>query len=359
MKKIVFVLPGIAGGGAEKFALNLYRAMETHKGYECHILTLSRNVAHEVDAACNLHFLDQASTISKKGLGRLTYRKKVVNIVDDYIDKEIGNNCFVLSNMMFVDKIMSLSRHKVYHIIHSAYAHSLLAGMPFYRKYFIKKNINNVYSHHPLVFVSEGALDSFCASFTANVDKYVVYNPANDLEINKLSEEEVINLNCDYIVHVGRFNRAKRHDRLLRAFSKIESNAKLLLLGDGKLESEINLLIDSLGLRDQVLLMGFKKNPYPYIKRAKALVLSSDFEGLPTVIVEACSLGVPVVATDCPGGIREIVKKASPSLVPLHDVDGFAAAIDDALQCPEKYKSSLDKKFKSQFVAEKYDNLFK
>jgi glycosyltransferase involved in cell wall biosynthesis len=209
-----------------------------------------------------------------------------------------------------------------------------------------------------MIFVSQGALDGFCAHFRSSVDKTVICNPVNATEVRALAECEPAGVEGSYIVHVGRFNRQKRHDRLLQAFAKVRSNVKLVLLGDGRLEADIRALADQLGLTGRLVFMGFRQNPYPLIKSAKALVLSSDVEGLPTVILEAISLGTAVVATDCPGGIREIIARDSPSLVPLDDIDALAAAIDDAVDHPEKYTSSLDEKFSSRFAADQYDRLF-
>jgi len=358
-KKIVFVLPGIAGGGAERVVLNLYKALEHYKGYECHIISLSRNVTHAVDAQLRVHYLDEAMRVGKHGFRRFTYRKRIAKIVDDYIDQAIGGNCIVLSNMMYCDKIMSLSRQRVFHIIHSSYGQALLGGKPFYRQFFIKKNINHVYRNHPMIFVSQGALDGFCTYFRSAVDKSVICNPVNEQEVRTLAESEPAGLEGGYIVHVGRFNRQKRHDRLLQAFAKVRSNVKLALLGDGRLETDIRALAGQLGLTERVVFMGFRQNPYPLIKGAKALVLTSDVEGLPTVVLEAICLGTAVVATDCPGGIREIIGPDSPSLVPLDDIDAISAAIDDAVAHPEKYTSPLNEKFSSRFAAEHYDRLFR
>ncbi len=359
MTKVVFVLPGILGGGAEKIVLNLYRALETHKQYECHILSLSRGVAHAVDTNQRIHYLDEISGISKRGFARLTYRKAISSRVDDYIDNNIGKDCVVFSNMMFADKVMSLSRHRVFHVIHNSYTQALLDGKPFYRRFFIRRNINNIYRNHPLIFVSCGALESFCASFNADVEKHVIYNPLNDLDIYALATAGPAELDCDYIIHIGRFNRQKRHDRLLKAFAKVRADIRLVLLGEGRLEQSIRALIAELGLDERVLLMGFKPNPYPLLRKAKALVLCSDFEGLPTVIIEAISLGTPVVTTDCPSGIREIIDPASPSLVPLHDSDALARAIEGALLSPDKYRSALDDRFSSRFAAGEYDKLIR
>lgn len=357
MKKIVFVLPAIAGGGAEKVVLNLYKAMQTYADFECHILALSRHIVHGVPPEFRVHCLDQVAAVSKKGIKRLTYRRTIVDMVDQYIDKVIGKDCFVLSNMMFADKVMSLSRHKVFHIIHSPYTQSLLDGKPAYRKYFIKRNINNIYRHHPMIFVSKGALDSFTESFISPVDKYIIYNPVDELSVYRLSDVEEFNLEYDYVVHVGRFNRAKRHDRLLESFAKISSDVKLLLLGEGKLESEIKNKANKLGIAERVEFIGFKKNPYPYIKHAKALFLTSDFEGLSMVAIEAISLGVPVVTTACPGGIREVFSPGSKSLVPLNDSEKLIFAMNDVLENPEDYKNVLKKEFSNQFAAAQYEKI--
>jgi glycosyltransferase involved in cell wall biosynthesis len=297
-------------------------------------------------------------SVSKKGFNRFTYRMKISRIVDDYISRVIGDDCTVLANMMFVDKIMSRSRHRAFHVIHSAYSQSLLMGKSAIHRYFIRRNISKVYSHHPLVFVSRGARDSFRANFREQSGAHVIYNPVPVEQIRYLSTADVEVPTGDYIVHVGRFNRAKRHDRLLDAFSKLQSDAKLVLLGDGKLESKVRAQVEELGLGGRVLFSGFVKNPYPLIKRARALVLCSDFEGLPTVVLEAICLGVPIVATDCPGGIREIIDGSSPSLVPLGDVGALAGAMQDALDHPEKYRTSLAEKFQSRIVADQYKLLF-
>ncbi|MGE4578839.1 MAG: glycosyltransferase [Desulfuromonadales bacterium] len=358
MNKLVFVLPGIKGGGAERVVLNLYKAMERFHDYECHIVSFDRDVAHELEPDLRVHYLDQKKEVSKKGVRRLTYRKKLAKLLDDFISANIGRDCIILSNMVFVDKVTSLSRLNVFHLIHSAYGQSLLGGKSTFRRFFIKRNISNVYGRHPLIFVSEGARESFLHNFKTRVDKEVIYNPLDQEELKALAEAKIEKLDFDYLVHVGRFSREKRHDRLLRAFSAIRTNVKLVLLGEGKLENRIKVLVKELGLTDRVVFMGFKQNPYPYIKISKALVLSSDFEGLPTVILEALSLGTPVVATDCPGGIREIVSSQSHSLVPVDDVGMLSAAMEDVLCSPEKYISALSTKFDSRTVSGQYHELF-
>jgi glycosyltransferase involved in cell wall biosynthesis len=94
----------------------------------------------------------------------------------------------------------------------------------------------------------------------------------------------------------------------------------------------LEALIEELGLEQDVSLPGFVANPYAYMARASLFVLSSRWEGLPTVLIEALCCGTPVVSTDCPSGPREILRGGQYGrLVPVGDADGLARAIETAL----------------------------
>jgi glycosyltransferase involved in cell wall biosynthesis len=108
-----------------------------------------------------------------------------------------------------------------------------------------------------------------------------------------------------------------------------------VILGRGRLREALTTLAGSLGVDRQVDLPGFVENPYPFIRRARAFVLSSRWEGSPNVLVEALALGTPVVATDCPSGPREILAggRFGP-LVPVGDPEALAEAILGLLRAP-------------------------
>ena len=94
--------------------------------------------------------------------------------------------------------------------------------------------------------------------------------------------------------------------------------------------------IQRLGLQDSVLLPGFFANPYAHIARAAVLALSSDWEGLPTVLIEGLALVEPVVATDCESGPREILRNGElGELVPVGDISSLARGISKALERPK------------------------
>jgi glycosyltransferase involved in cell wall biosynthesis len=105
-----------------------------------------------------------------------------------------------------------------------------------------------------------------------------------------------------------------------------------LILGEGKERPLLEELIKKLGLEHDVRLPGFVMNPYAYMARASLFVLSSRWEGLPTVLIEALCCGTPVVSTDCPSGPREILRDGQyGQLVPVGDVEELARAIAAAL----------------------------
>jgi glycosyltransferase involved in cell wall biosynthesis len=136
------------------------------------------------------------------------------------------------------------------------------------------------------------------------------------------------------ILAVGRLTDQKAFDMLIQAFFLLRKDraARLLILGEGENRPALQALIEQLGLEQDVNLMGFVKNPYPYMAHANLFVLPSRWEGLPTVLIEALYLGTPVVATNCPGGSREILKDGQfGKLVPVDAPMILAGAIEESL----------------------------
>jgi glycosyltransferase involved in cell wall biosynthesis len=111
------------------------------------------------------------------------------------------------------------------------------------------------------------------------------------------------------ILAVGALKEEKNYPLMLRALRRVQEKipASLLILGDGQLRSELKKQIDDEGLGSAVVLAGFDTDPWPYFSAAHLFVLSSDCEGLPTVLIEALHAGLPIVSTDCPNGPREIL----------------------------------------------------
>lgn len=140
-----------------------------------------------------------------------------------------------------------------------------------------------------------------------NVD--VIYNPLNLLEIEKKSQEQ-IDIKDEFIMAVGRLHLQKGFDMLIDAYanSTIPRSVKLLIFGEGKLKDELQSQINRYNLANSIVLMGRTDNPYKYLAKAKAFILSSRYEGFPNVLIEAMSCQCPSIAFDCLTGPSEIIK---------------------------------------------------
>ncbi|GIC77285.1 glycosyltransferase [Moritella sp. F3] len=356
-RHVVFILPAINGGGAEKVVLNLYKAMEEFENCTCHIISLSNETEYNI-ANFDVHFIDALSSINKNGfIKRLLYKSKMANKIDEFIINNFGCDSLVLSNMISSDKVMSKSNLNVYHIIHSEYHKTLFFKSSLFKKIKTKINIQRIYKYHPLIFISNGVKDSFEQIFKQLNEHIVIYNPIDIDNVISLANDNIKKIEDNYIIHIGRFNRVKRHDRLLEEFAKVNTNCKLVLAGSGSLKDKIIKKINELNIKDKVILLGFKENPYPYLKNSKGLIISSDSEGLPMVILEAMALNVPVLSTDCSAGIRELLGEKSTCLIPMDNIPLISQKIDDMLITPSKYTLKVSSKFTPKLIAKQYHNL--
>lgn len=137
------------------------------------------------------------------------------------------------------------------------------------------------------------------------------------------------------VLAVGRLVEQKGFDLLLKAFAAARERVpcRLVLLGEGPERVALTTQVDQLGIAQDVSMPGFAENPFPFMARCGVFVLSSRWEGLPNVLIQAMAVGAPAVATDCPSGPREVLDGGRHgALVPMDDVDAMARAIVEALR---------------------------
>lgn len=161
------------------------------------------------------------------------------------------------------------------------------------------------------------------------------------------------------VVAAGRLVPVKGFDTLLRAFATVRHRrpARMVVIGDGAERDALASLASSLGVAEDVDLPGHVANPASYIARGRTFVLASVREGFPNVLAEAVALGVPVVATDCGGAVREIVDDGDTGqLVPVGDAVTMAHAIDASLDAPRPTAPAGDR-FSPDAIAQAYLDL--
>ena len=153
------------------------------------------------------------------------------------------------------------------------------------------------------------------------VNSICIYNPLNKKEIIKKSKQKInlsffSNKTINFI-NVGRLEDQKDHETLINGFIKLKSeiNYKLLIIGNGRNKNKLNILIKRNSLDNRIKIVDFKKNPYPFMKKADAFILSSIFEGLPNVLLEALVLKKFIISSNCPTGPLEILQNGKGGLL--------------------------------------------
>lgn len=165
----------------------------------------------------------------------------------------------------------------------------------------------------------------------------VIYNPVDVDLAMRLGDQpcELDRRTGTHIVAVGRCDVQKGYDLLITAFSALtrtRPHAHLWILGDGAQKGELQALTSRLGVGSKVSFLGTVDNPFPYVRAADLFVSSSRYEGVSNSMLEALVWGTPVLATDCPSGVREVIAPGQNGwLCPPGNIEGLTDAIDRAL----------------------------
>jgi glycosyltransferase involved in cell wall biosynthesis len=194
-----------------------------------------------------------------------------------------------------------------------------------------------------IVAVSGGVADDFArtAGFPRNRVE-VVYNPVITPAVLAAARQRpdhpwLAPGEPPVILGVGRLTAPKDFPTLIRAFAEVRRlrPVRLIILGEGPDRPQLEALIGELGVGNDVALPGFRENALAYMAHSAVFVLSSAWEGLPTVLIEALAAGTRVVSTDCPSGPREILQGGHLGpLTPVGDAPALARAIADVLDRP-------------------------
>ncbi|CAC5820432.1 glycosyltransferase [Bathymodiolus azoricus thioautotrophic gill symbiont] len=339
MKKLVVVLviPTLQGNGAERVVVTLATGF-AQQGCEVHIiLTLKNLVEIEFNGQFKVHYFQQYYRWVPKSI-----RGKILSpLLDKFIVKKCGIPNLVLSNLIPSDRMLCYSKFNTYLIIHNTMS----------KEGYSYDEAKAIYLKKPVVCVSQGVKDDFDQMFDSHYPSYCIHNFI-DVDFVKQQSVKFQPEYEDYLIHVGGFKEQKGHDVLIKAYHKSGVKNPLVLVGKGRLQEECKRLVDDLGLNDKVIFAGFQSNPYPFIKNAEFMILSSNFEGFGVVIIESLALDTPVISTDCPSGPSEVLPKDN--LVPVGDIDALASKIIDVVKNTVEYTTSLKDDFLIENQIKKY-----
>ena len=333
-KNVAIFIDSLGGGGAERVMLNLAKGL-VQAGHYAHIFCLEARQDYEVSEGIPVSVLYADRNLKKIARGRYVKPSagRLKGIVDS-IESINGEFNLFLSNLDPTNAVVAQCNFKnTYYVLHSAMEHEIarekrLGPIKWYKKLKAKR----VMSGKKLIAVSKGVADEvWNLGVVDPISVDCIYNPVDKKNILDLSCEVCNDLPDEpYLLHVGRVVKAKRHDILFRTLSLIPDIKMVLLCKDVE---KIRAMAKNYGVEDRVITPGFTLNPYLWMKRAEAMVLSSDYEGLPTVLIESLVCSVPVISTNCNYGPNEILTGDMASyLSPCGDEKALAKNVIRALQ---------------------------
>ena len=353
--KIAFVTTNLRGGGAEKAVIKLASALGA-AGHTVHVILLEHIIEHAPTGKFFLHALTPPQQAAYKGfIGKhLTARKLRHQIASLTQDAPFD---LIVSTLPFSDEVVALARlPRVWYRI----ANTLSAEIELLRQHKSGKGARRLaryrklYDGRNLIAVSKGVANDLRHTLgLSRANIACIYNPFDFAAIQQLAELPDADIpNEPYVIHVGRFAPQKRHDLLLQAWQQSGIPHRLVLL------TEPSAALQALIGDQRVTIAGFRRTPCPWMKHADLLILSSDHEGLPNVLIEALACGTPVVSTDCPSGPREVMTgPLQDFLVPPGDVAALAAAIRTAIMHPPELSTLNLQAFDVRTIMQQYEQL--
>ena len=298
-KNIMILIYHLRNGGAERVASNL--CDELAKKYNVVLVTCEEPTNHDYPCSVPRIFVDE---MRAKYFKLFDTVNQIKNIKKKY---HITHTISFTAQMNYLN-VMSRVRDKT---IISVRNYISLAENDNTPKNIYMNKLSIKYADK-ITVVSKVLGNDLINNFGAKESKiYPIYNFVDKEKIDKfLKEKDNIKLSKNTIITVGRLNNQKGHINLIRSFKYVVDEirgTKLIILGQGPLEDKIKSEIKKLHLEKNVKLIGYQKNPYLYMKNSSLFVLSSFYEGMPNVVLEAMYTGLPVISTDCKSGPREIL----------------------------------------------------
>jgi glycosyltransferase involved in cell wall biosynthesis len=331
-RRFAIFLPALSGGGAERAMVNLARGLNK-RGLEIDLVLGTAIGPYLPSVPSNIRIVELGTNrwLPKTlGLARYLRSARPTAMISSLDNINIASIAKMLAR---VDTrvIVNVQNHVTTDL---ASYHGFRARLkPYLLRMFYP------WADH-VIAVSHGVADDLITNWGVPRELVgVIHNPVMNENIDDMTREPVDHPffapgEPPVLIGVGRLTLQKDFPNLFRAFARVRAkrSVRLLILGDGELREPLEALARQLGIDRDLSMPGFAANPYAYMAKSRIFVLSSLWEGLPTVVMEALATGTPVVSTDCPSGPREILDDgAFGKLVPMSDDAALAAAIEREL----------------------------
>lgn len=361
MKKIMFMMNSLYGGGAEKVLQTILKNINYNK-YDVTLYSMHReNIDYDYYPAQVHYKVIFDVKCSNTKIGKILYKflSKVQGKIFSCCPSTLFYKLYIHEKydveIAFIEgestKIVSGSPNLKSKKI--AWVHVDLESNPWTE--FLYDGVEDESKHYQkfdkILCVSDVVRKTFSHKY--GLDSSIVqtqYNPIDREDIISKSTEA-----CDLptkrrmrIISVGRLVEQKGYDRLLRAAKRLKNEKTefdLYILGKGEMEEELQNYIHQNGLEENVFLLGFKNNPYPYMAQSDLMVCSSRAEGFSTVISEGIALGLPIISTDC-AGIRELFGDFECGVITENTEDALFEELYKVMKMPENLKKYRAESYK-------------
>lgn len=354
IKRVAIFLPSLDGGGAEKVMLALAERFVA-RGVACDIVIAitKGQLLNSVPAGVRLISLNKAKTLTA------TIR------LAGYLRRERPDALLVT---VFNATITALLAHSI-----SFTSTRLVTCEASPTDWDVKGHnwldtfLNRVaalalYRHaDATIAVSNGVRSSLLRGhFLPPRKVHVIPNPIPFLESS--SKHRKLDVDRPLVLACGRLEPQKDHATLLRAFACLRKkiNARLVILGEGSLLDSLKLLSQELGIATDVAFAGFDPDPSSFMRNASVFVHTARYEGFGVVLLEALASGCPVIATDCPGGVREVLAEGKyGALLPVGDDKQLAEAMELVLRGKLRFADPAIhlQKYRLETIADAYLDL--
>jgi glycosyltransferase involved in cell wall biosynthesis len=341
MKPVAFFLPNLAGGGAEKVAINLLKGL------------LQQSVCLDLVLASAdgpfMNRIPEGVRVIDLAAGRVS---KAIIPLAQYLRERQPQA--LLSHLNYANvaavlaKKIARTKTKLILVEHNTVSAHKSKVQSFK---LVNRLMKILYPEADYVVAVSKDASQDLEQYLGFTQKRVrtIYNPVVDQDLFAKAQESLVHPwfqpdSPPVFLGVGRLIELKDFGSLIKAFGLLRraKAARLLILGEGEQREELEHLIQDLELFDDVMLGGFVDNPFVYMKRASAFVLSSRSEGLPNVLIEAMACGCPVISTDCQTGPREILDSGKYGvLVPVSDEVALCEAMLRVLESPNIEREKL------------------
>lgn len=341
--RIALYLPSLVGGGAEQVTVTLANEL-AERGFAVDLVLADASGPY-------LKEVSPAVRIVDLGAGRVLFS---LPALVRYLRRERPRALLSGLHHANVVAVWAVRRARTPTVLVVA-EHNTLTASSAYRRRRIPSMPWLMRRTYPradaVVAVSEGVADDLAAALGLPRERvHVIYNPIVTDELLAMSRAPVDHPWCadgapPMILAVGRLTEQKDFPTLIHAYARLRRrrSVRLVILGEGEARGELEDLIARLGLAEDVYLPGFVDNPFAWMRQARLFALSSRWEGLPSVLIQAMACGTQVVSTDCPSGPAEILEGGRwGRLVPVGDAEALEAALDAALDDDEDVHAAVE-----------------